>query len=163
MKRYDLMHQINTRGTFVCSQACIPHLKKASNPHILNISPPLNMETRWFAPHVAYTMAKFGMSMCVLGMAGELANDGIAVNALWPRTTIATAAIKNLLGGDAAMRGSRKPEIMGDAAYAIFTKPSRAVTGKFFIDDEVLIADGKTDLSEYAVDPTATLLPDYFI
>jgi citronellol/citronellal dehydrogenase len=163
MKRYDLMHQINTRGTFACSQACIPHLKKSANPHILNISPPLNMETRWFAPHVAYTMAKFGMSMCVLGMSGEFKKDGIAVNALWPRTTIATAAIQNLLGGDAAMRGSRKPTIMGDAAHAIFTKPSREVTGKFFIDDEVLAAEGKTDLSEYAVDPTAQLFPDYFI
>jgi citronellol/citronellal dehydrogenase len=163
MKRFDLMHQINTRGTFVTSQACIPHLKKAQNPHILNISPPLNMETRWFAPHVAYTMAKFGMSMCVLGMSGELQKYGIAVNALWPRTTIATAAIQNLLGGDAAMRGSRKPSIMGDAAYAIFSKPSREVTGKFFIDDEVLAADGKTDLTEYAVDPTAQLFPDYFI
>jgi citronellol/citronellal dehydrogenase len=163
MKKYDLMHQINTRGTFLCSQACIPHLKKAANPHILNISPPLNMETRWFAPHVAYTMAKYGMSMCVLGMAGELKPAGIAVNALWPRTTVATAAIKNLLGGDAAMRGSRKPEIMGDAAYAILTKPSRELTGKFLIDDEVLAAEGKTDLSEYAVDPSAPLLPDFFI
>src|SRR5215510_10273478 len=163
MKRYDLMHQINTRGTFVCSQACIPFLRKASNPHILNISPPLNMEERWFAPHVAYTMAKFGMSMCVLGMAGELRRDGIAVNALWPRTTIATAAIQNLLGGEAAMRGSRKPAIMGDAAHAILTKPSREFTGKFCIDDEVLIAEGKRDLSEYAMDPNAQLLPDYFI
>jgi citronellol/citronellal dehydrogenase len=163
MKRFDLMHQINTRGTFCTSQACIPHLKKAANPHILNISPPLNMETRWFAPHVAYTMAKFGMSMCVLGMSGEFKKDGIAVNALWPRTTIATAAIQNLLGGDAAMRGSRKPSIMGDAAYAIFSKPSREVTGKFFIDDEVMHGEGKTDLSEYAVDPTAQLFPDYFI
>ena len=167
MKRYDLMHGINTRGTFVCSQACIPHLKKAAlahgQAHVLMISPPLNMETRWFAPHVAYTMAKFGMSMCVLGMAGEFKRDGVAFNALWPRTTIATAAIKNLLGGDAAMKASRKPEIMGDAAYAIITKPSREVTGNFFIDDEVLIKEGKTDLSEYAVDPTAQLLPDYFI
>ncbi len=167
MKRYDLMHQINTRGTFACSQACIPHLKKAAAAHgaahILNISPPLNMETRWFAPHVAYTMAKFGMSMCVLGMAGEFKGAGVAVNALWPRTTIATAAIKNLLGGDAGMRGSRKPEIMGDAAHAILSKQSRDFTGKFLIDDEVLQAEGKTDLSEYAVDPTAQLLPDYFI
>src|SRR3954469_25857459 len=119
MKRFDLMHQINTRGTFACSQACIPHLKKSSNPHILNLSPPLNMETRWFAPHVAYTMAKFGMSMCVLGMAGEFKREGIAFNALWPRTTIATAAVQNLLGGDQAMKGSRSPAIMGDAAYAI--------------------------------------------
>ena len=163
MKRYDLMHQINTRGTFVCSKACIPFLKKASNPHILNISPPLNMEERWFAPHVAYTMAKFGMSMCVLGMAGELRRDGIAVNALWPRTAIATAAVQNLLGGEAAMRGSRKPAIMGDAAHAILTKPSREFTGKFCIDDEVLKAEGKTDLGEYAMDPNAQLLPDYFI
>jgi citronellol/citronellal dehydrogenase len=163
MKRYDLMHQINTRGTFLCSQACIPALKKASNPHILNISPPLNMEERWFAPHVAYTMAKYGMSMCVLGMAGELRRDGIAVNALWPRTAIATAAVQNLLGGEAAMRGSRKPAIMADAAYAIVTRSSREVTGKFFIDDEVLAAEGKTDLSEYAMDPNAQLLPDYFI
>jgi citronellol/citronellal dehydrogenase len=163
MKRYDLMHQINTRGTFACSQACIPHLRKAPNPHILNISPPLNMETRWFAPHVAYTMAKFGMSMCVLGMAGELKKDGIAVNALWPRTVIATAAVKNLLGGDTVIRGSRKPDIMGDAARAILIKPSRDYTGKFLIDDEVLRAEGKTDLSEYAVDPTAELLPDFFI
>jgi citronellol/citronellal dehydrogenase len=163
MKRYDLMHQINTRGTFVCSQACLPFLKKASNPHILNISPPLNMEERWFAPHVAYTMAKYGMSMCVLGMAGELRRDGIAVNALWPRTAIATAAVQNLLGGEAAMRGSRKPAIMGDAAHAILTKPSREFTGKFCIDDEVLKAEGKTDLGEYAMDPNAQLLPDYFI
>src|ERR1700755_2362847 len=140
MKRYDLMHQINTRGTFVCSQAAIPHLKKAENPHILNISPPLNMEERWFAQHVAYTMAKFGMSMCVLGMAGELRGAGIAVNALWPRTAIATAAVKNLLGGDSSIRGSRKPEIMGDAAHAIFTKPAREFTGQFCIDDEVLAA-----------------------
>ncbi|HEX4422643.1 MAG TPA: NAD(P)-dependent oxidoreductase [Kofleriaceae bacterium] len=163
MKRYDLMHQINTRGTFVCSQAAIPHLKKAANPHILNISPPLNMEERWFAPHVAYTMAKFGMSMCVLGMAGELRRDGIAVNALWPRTAIATAAVQNLLGGEFAIRGSRKPAIMADAAYAILTTPARERTGQFCIDDEVLAAAGKTDLSEYAMDPTAQLLPDYFI
>jgi citronellol/citronellal dehydrogenase len=163
LKRYDLMHGINTRGTFACSQACAPHLKKSSNPHVLNISPPLNMEARWFAPHVAYTMAKFGMSMCVLGMAEEFRRDGIAFNALWPRTTIATAAIQNLLGGDAAMKSSRKPSIMADAAHAILCKPSREVTGNFFIDDEVLAREGVTDLSSYAVDPTAKLLPDYFI
>ena len=163
MKRYDLMHGINTRGTFLCSKLCVPHLKKAQNPHVLNISPPLNMETRWFAPHVAYTMAKFGMSLCVLGMAGEFKQAGIAFNALWPRTTIATAAVKNLLGGDQAIRGSRKPEIMGDAAYVIFNRPSREVTGNFFIDDEVLVSSGKKDLSEYAVDPTAKLLPDFFV
>ena len=162
MKRYDLMHSINTRGTFLCSKLCIPHLKKASNPHVLNLSPPLNMETRWFAPHVAYTMAKFGMSMCVLGMAGEFKGQ-IAFNALWPRTTIATAAVKNLLGGDQVIKGSRKPEIMGDAAHVILTRPSRECTGNFFIDDEVMASVGKTDLSEYAVDPTAQLVPDFFV
>jgi citronellol/citronellal dehydrogenase len=163
MKRYDLMHGINTRGTFLCSKLCIPHLKKAQNPHVLNLSPPLNMETKWFAPHVAYTMAKFGMSMCVLGMAGEFKSAGIAFNALWPRTTIATAAIKNLLGGDQMMKASRKPEIMADAAYVIFNRPSRECTGNFFIDDDVLKSAGKTDLSEYAVDPTAQLMPDFFV
>ncbi len=163
MKRYDLMHQVNTRGTFLCSQKCIPHLKKSSNPHILNLSPPLNMEARWFAPHVAYTMAKYGMSMCVLGMAEEFRADGIAVNALWPRTTIATAAISNLLGGDAAMKRSRKPEIMADAAHVILCRPSREHTGHFFIDDEVLASEGVTDLSSYANDPDAELIPDFFI
>lgn len=163
MKRYDLMHQINTRGTFLCSKLCIPHLKKAANPHVLNLSPPLNMETRWFAPHVAYTMAKFGMSMCVLGMAGEYKSAGIAFNALWPRTTIATAAINNLLGGNAMMKASRKPEIMADAAHVIFNRPAKECTGNFFIDDEVLASAGKTDLSEYAVDPTQTLMPDFFV
>ncbi|MDX2088898.1 MAG: NAD(P)-dependent oxidoreductase [Kofleriaceae bacterium] len=167
MKRYDLMHSINTRGTFVVSKTCIPHLRKAAqaggNAHILNLSPPLNMETRWFAPHVAYTMAKFGMSMCVLGMAGELKRDGIGVNALWPRTTIATSAIQNLLGGDQVMKGSRKPEIMGDAAWEIFNKNSRECTGNFFIDDEVLTAAGKTDLSEYSMTPGAQLIPDFFV
>jgi citronellol/citronellal dehydrogenase len=167
MKRYDLMHSINTRGTFVCSQLCIPHLRKAAqaggNAHVLNLSPPLNMETKWFAPHVAYTMAKFGMSMCVLGMAGEFKREGIAFNALWPRTTIATAAIQNLLGGDQAMKGSRSPAIMADAAHAIFNKSSRDVTGNFFIDDEVLAAEGKTDLSEYSMTPGAQLLPDFFV
>jgi len=163
MKRYDLMHSINTRGTFVCSQACIPFLKKAANPHVLMLSPPLNMETRWFAPHVAYTMAKFGMSMCVLGMAGEFKNAGVAFNALWPRTAIATAAVKNLLGGDAAMKGSRSPEIMADAAYAIFNRPSRECTGNFFIDDDVLAAEGVTDLAQYQLDPNANLIPDFFI
>ncbi len=163
MKRYDLMHGINTRGTFVSSQACIPHLKQAANPHVLNLSPPLNMEARWFGPHVAYTMAKFGMSMCVLGMAEEFRRDGVAFNALWPRTTIATAAVQNLLGGDAMIRGSRKPEIMADAAHVIFSRPARECTGNFFIDDEVLASTGKTDLSEYAVDPTAQLFPDFFV
>jgi citronellol/citronellal dehydrogenase len=163
MKRYDLMHRINTRGTFLCSQVCIPHLKNSSNPHILNLSPPLNMEARWFAPHVAYTMAKFGMSMCVLGMAEELKRDGIAVNALWPRTTIATAAVQNLLGGEKMVAGSRKPEIMGDAAHWILTRPSREFTGNFCIDDETMAKAGKTDLSEYAVTPGAPLFPDFFV
>jgi citronellol/citronellal dehydrogenase len=162
MKRYDLMHGINTRGTFVTSKACIPYLKKAANPHVLNLSPPLNMEERWFAPHVAYTMAKFGMSMCVLGMAGEFRKDGIAFNALWPRTTIATAAVQNLLGGDAMIRGSRKPEIMADAAYVIFNKPAKETTGNFFIDEDVLTQAGVTDFSHYAIDPTAKLFPDFF-
>lgn len=163
MKRYDLMHGINTRGTFVCSKACIPHLKKAQNPHILNLSPPLNMEARWFAPHVAYTMAKFGMSMCALGMAEEFRGDGIAVNTLWPRTVIATAAVQNLLGGEAAISRSRTPEIMADAAYVILTRPSREFTGNFCIDDDVLASAGITDLSKYQQTPGAELLPDFFV
>jgi citronellol/citronellal dehydrogenase len=163
MKRYDLMHQVNTRGTFLCSQQAIPHLKKAKNPHILNISPPLNMHERWFAPHVAYTMAKYGMSMCVLGMASELAPSGIAVNALWPRTAIATAAIENLLGGSDAMRRCRTPEIMADAAHAILRRPSRETTGQFFVDEDVLRADGCHDFARYAVDPTLEPLPDFFL
>jgi citronellol/citronellal dehydrogenase len=163
MKRYDLMHQVNTRGTYACSQACIPHLAKASNPHILNLSPPLNMEARWFAPHVAYTMAKFGMSMCVLGMAEELRGKHIAVNALWPRTAIATAAVQNLLGGDATMAGCRTPEIMADAAYIILTALSTERTGNFFVDDDVLASTGVTDLSKYAVTPGAALVPDFFV
>jgi citronellol/citronellal dehydrogenase len=163
MRRFDLMHQVNTRATFMVSKYCIPHLKRAPNPHVLAISPPLNMEPRWFGPHVAYSLAKYGMSICVLGMAAEFAGDGIAVNALWPRTTIATAAVRNLLGGDEMVRRSRKPEVMGDAAHAILTRPSRAFTGNFCIDDEVLAAAGITDLSAYAVDPTAELAPDFFI
>jgi citronellol/citronellal dehydrogenase len=163
MKRFDLMHQINTRGTFACSQACIPHLARAENPHILNLSPPLNMEAKWFAPHVAYTMAKYGMSMCVLGMAEELKGQGIAVNALWPKTVIATAAVQNLLGGDATVRRSRRPEIMGDAAHVILTQPSRSYSGKFLIDEDVLRAAGVTDFAPYQYEPGADLLPDFFI
>ena len=163
MKRYDLMHQINTRGTFACSQACIPHLAKAKNPHILNLSPPLNMEARWFGPHVAYTMAKFGMSMCVLGMAEELRPKKIAVNALWPRTAIATAAVQNLLGGDQAMAGCRTPEIMADAAHVILTRSSAEHTGQFLIDDVVLASIGVTDLDRYAMTPGAPLVPDFFV
>ena len=163
MKRFDLMHQVNTRGTFLVSKTCIPFLLKAENPHILNLSAPLNMDEKWFAPHVAYTMAKFGMSMCVLGMAGEFRRQGIAVNALWPRTTIATAAVQNLLGGDELSRRSRTPEIMGDAAHVILTRPSREFTGNFCVDDEVLESAGITDLSAYAVDPSVELAPDFFV
>ena len=149
MKRYDLMQNINTRGTFLVSKACLLHLKGAENPHVLTLSPPLNMEPKWFGAHVAYTIAKYGMSMCTLGMAEEFRSDGVAFNSLWPRTIIATAAVQNLLGGDAAMARSRSPEIMGDAAHEIFTRPSRECTGNFFIDDEVLAEAGKTDLGEY--------------
>jgi citronellol/citronellal dehydrogenase len=163
MKRYDLMHHINTRGTFLCSQKAIPFLAKAPSPHILNISPPLNMEERWFAPHVAYTMAKYGMSMCVLGMAGELRERGIAVNALWPRTAIATAAIRNLLGGDEAIRRCRKPEIMADAAHAILCRPAGDCTGRFLVDEDVLREQGVTDFGRYAVDPAAEIVPDFFL
>lgn len=163
MRRFDLMHQINTRGTFLVSKTCIPHLLDSTNPHILNLSAPLNMQEKWFAPHVAYTMAKFGMSMCVLGMAGEFREQGIAVNALWPRTTIATAAVQNLLGGDEISKRSRKPEIMGDAAHIILTRPSREFSGNFCIDDDVLESAGITDLSSYAVDPTMELMPDFFV
>jgi citronellol/citronellal dehydrogenase len=164
MKRYDLMHSINTRGTFLVSKTCIPHLKKAANPHVLNMSPPLNMETRWFSPHVAYTMAKFGMSMCVLGMAGEYKAAGIAFNALWPRTVIATAAVQNLLGGESSMKASRTPEILADAAYIIFNRSSKECTGNFFVDDTLLASEGKTDLSEYSTTPGSTsFLPDFFV
>jgi len=162
MRHFDLMHQVNARGTFLVSRTCIPWLEKAQNPHILTLAPPLNMLEKWFAPHVAYSMAKFGMSMCVLGMAGEFRDQGIAVNALWPRTTIATAAV-NMLGGDELMRHSRKPGIMADAAYAILTRPSREFSGNFCIDDDVLEAEGITDLDAYAVDPAAQPAPDFFV
>jgi citronellol/citronellal dehydrogenase len=162
MKRYDLMHAVNVRGTFLVSQTCLPHLLKSTNPHILNISPPLNLAPEWFGRHLAYTMSKYGMSMCALGMADELRERGVAVNALWPATVIATAAVQNLLGGDAIIRRSRKPEIMADAAHAILTRESRTCTGNFFSDEEVLHSIGITDLRHYAVDPTADLLPDIF-
>ena len=163
MKRYDLMQQINTRGTFVVSKWAIPHLQKAANPHILMISPPLDMKEKWFAPHTAYTIAKFGMSLVVLGLAGELRNKGIAVNALWPRTVIATAAVNNLLGGEALMRAARKPEIMADAAYAVFAKPAREFTGNFLIDDTFLSENGVTDFEPYRVDPAQKLVQDFFV
>ena len=165
MKRYDLMHNINTRGTFVCSQACLPHLLKAENPHVLNLSPPLNMDPKWFAPHVAYTMAKYGMSMCVLGMSGEFAGK-VAFNGLWPRTAIATAAVANILGGDRMMKHSRTPEILSDAAYYILQRDAKTTTGNFFIDDEVLASEGITDLSGYKVTPgmdDSELVRDFFV
>ena len=163
MKRFDLMHQINARGTFVVSKWAIPHLAKAANPHILMISPPLDMKEKWFAPHTAYSMAKFGMSLVVLGLAGELRSKGIAVNALWPRTLIATTAVQNLLGGAAMAARGRKPEIVADAAYAIFNKPSHQFTGRFVIDDSFLAENGVTDFDHYRVDPTQTLAPDFFV
>jgi citronellol/citronellal dehydrogenase len=163
MKRYDLMHQINTRGTFLTSKACLPHLKRASNPHVLMISPPLDMSPRWFGPHVAYTMAKFGMSMCVLGMAAEFKEDGVAFNALWPRTGIATAAIQFALGGEQGMRQCRTPQIMADAAHAVFEKPARTFSGNFLIDDTFLYGEGVRDFEVYRVDPTHPLMPDFFV
>jgi len=163
MKRFDLMHGVNVRGTFAVTQACLPHLARSDNPHVLNIAPPLNMDARWFGPHVAYTMAKYGMSMCVLGMSEEFRETGIAVNALWPRTTIATAAIKNILGGDEMMRRSRKPDIMADAAWHILTGEARAGTGRFLIDEDVLRGAGVDDFTPYAVDPSASLEPDLFL
>ncbi|WP_374443752.1 SDR family oxidoreductase [Stella sp.] len=164
MKRFDLMHQVNARGTFLCSQACIPALRRSPNPHILTLSPPLNLNPRWFRGHAAYTMAKYGMSMCVLGMAEEFRADGIAVNALWPRTGIATAAIRNLLGGEAAVARCRTPDIMADAAHWILTRPARETTGNFFIDEDVMRRAGVADLDRYAVVPgTKDFLPDFFL
>jgi citronellol/citronellal dehydrogenase len=163
MRRFDLMHQVNTRGTFLVSKYAIPHLERAANPHILMLSPPLDMREKWFAPHTAYSIAKFGMSLVALGLAGELRPKGIAVNALWPRTTIATAAIKNLLGGDEVMRRSRTPAILADAAHAIFLKPARTFTGNFLIDDTFLAAEGATDFARYRVDASEPLAPDFFV
>ncbi|HEX9905944.1 MAG TPA: NAD(P)-dependent oxidoreductase [Propylenella sp.] len=163
MKRFDLMHQINTRGAFMVTKYALPWLEKASNPHVLMLSPPLDMRERWFAPHLAYSMAKYGMSLCVLGFAGEFRTRGIAVNALWPRTTIGTAAIRNVVGGEAMMRASRKPEILADAAWLVFRKPAREFTGNFLIDDTFLAAEGVTDLDRYRIDPTVPLQPDFFV
>mgnify|MGYP003326022276 CR=1 FL=1 len=163
MKRYDLMNQINARGTFLTSKKCIPFLLKAENPHILNISPPLDMNPDWFSGHVAYSMAKFGMSLCVLGMAAEFKDDGVAVNALWPRTAIATAAVKNVLGGEQLVNISRGPEIMADAAYVILTKPSKEFSGNFCIDDTLLAENGVSDFSVYADVPFDQLAPDFFV
>lgn len=163
MKMYDLMQDINTRGTFVVSRACVPHLKQSENPHVLTLSPPLNLAPHWFQNHVAYTIAKYGMSMCTLGMSREFAADGIAFNSLWPRTIIATAAVQNLLGGDEAMRQARRPEILADAAYEVLTRDSRKATGNFYIDDEVLAEAGVTDLSPYAFLEGAQLQRDIFL
>jgi citronellol/citronellal dehydrogenase len=162
MKRFDLMWGVNARGTYVCSQACIPHLKKSPNPHILTLSPPLNMDPKWFKSHVAYTMAKYGMSLCVLGMAEEFRADGIAINALWPRTVIYTAALA-MLGGLIKPENCRKPEIVADAAHVVLTRDSRCCTGNFYIDDDVLREAGVTDLEKYAVQPGERLLPDLFL
>ncbi len=163
MKRFDLMHSVNVRATYMASQQCIPHLLKSANPHILNISPPLNLEPKWFSGHVAYTMAKYGMSQCVLGMAEEFREAGIGVNALWPQTAIATAAVKNLLGGDDAIRCCRKPDIMSDAAHVVLTRESRTCTGNFFVDEALLKEEGVDDFTGYAVDPNAKLMPDFFL
>jgi len=163
MKRFDLMHQINVRGSFTVSKYAIPHLARAANPHILMLSPPLDMTEKWFASHTAYTISKFGMSMVALGLAGEVRAKGIAVNTLWPRTIIATAAIRNLLGGDTMIRRSRKPEILADAAYLIFQKPAKAFTGQFLIDDNFLAGEGVRDFDGYRVDPSQPLTLDFFV
>lgn len=165
MKSYDLMHQINSRGTFMASKLCLPHLRKAENPHILNLAPPLNMAPHWFGRHVAYTMAKYGMSLCVLGMADEYKGK-VAVNALWPKTVINTAAVQNQLGGVPAVQAARQPSIMADAAYAILTRPVAAASGQFFVDEEILRDTGVSDFSGYRVDPNLEdnqLLPDFFL
>jgi citronellol/citronellal dehydrogenase len=163
MKRFDLMHQINARGTFAVSKFALPYLERSANPHILMLSPPLDMKEKWFAGHTAYSMAKFGMSLVVLGLAGELRSKAIAVNALWPRTTIATAAVRNLLGGDAMIRASRKPDIIADAAHALFLKEARNFTGQFLIDDTFLREEGISDFEHYRLDPSVPLQPDFFV
>jgi citronellol/citronellal dehydrogenase len=163
MRRFDLMHQVNARGTFMVSKHAIPHLEEAANPHILMLSPPLDLKEKWFAGHTAYSMAKYGMSLVVLGLAGELRPKGIAVNALWPRTIIATSAVKNLLGGDAVMRRARTPDILADAACRIFMKPAKSFTGQFLIDDTFLAGEGVTDFDRYRVDPHEALAPDFFV
>ena len=163
MKRFDLMQGVNVRGTFLCSKSCLPFLLKAQNPHILTLSPPLTLKPEWFAGHVAYSLSKYGMSLCTLGLAAELAPQGVAVNSLWPKTIIATAAVENLFGGGAALKRCRQPEIMADAAHAILTRPSRELSGRFLIDEDVLREAGVTDFTHYAVDPTQEPLPDLFV
>jgi citronellol/citronellal dehydrogenase len=164
MKRFDLMLGVNTRGTFLVTKTCLPHLRKAENPHVLMLSPPLDMQPEWFAGHVAYSIAKYGMSMCVLGLAAELKGDGIAVNALWPRTTVATAAIRNVLGGEAVVRMSRTPDIVADAAHLVFQQPAKGFTGNFLIDDSFLHEQGGvTDFAAYSIVPGTPLAPDFFV
>jgi citronellol/citronellal dehydrogenase len=163
MRRYDLIQQINTRGTFVASRACLPYLQRAANPHILTLSPPLDLRPKWFAGHLAYSLSKYGMSLCMLGLAEEFRAAGVACNALWPRTTIATAAVEFALGGREMMRRSRKPEIVADAAYVILDRPARECTGQFFIDDSVLFDAGVRDFGAYSVEPGGRLLGDIFI
>jgi len=162
MKRFDLMHQVNVRATFAASQACIPHLARAENPHILVLSPPLSLNPRWFSNHLAYTLSKYGMSLCVLGLAGELAGHGVGVNALWPRTVIATAALNNM-GGDETARHGRTPDIVADAAMVILNREARACTGNFFVDEDVLRAEGVTEFGRYAVRPGEALMRDLFL
>ncbi|HZE66031.1 MAG TPA: NAD(P)-dependent oxidoreductase [Sporichthyaceae bacterium] len=163
MKRYDLMQSINARGTFLLSRACIPHLKQGTNPHILTLSPPISLKPEWLGAHVGYTVAKFGMTLIGLGLAAELADAGVASNTLWPRTLVATAAVRNLLGGDDAIAAARKPEVYSDAAYKILTSPSRECTGNQFLCEDVLLAHGVTDLSVYDVVPGGTLFPDLYV
>jgi citronellol/citronellal dehydrogenase len=163
MRRYDLMQQVNVRGTFLTTRACLPYLKEAANPHVLTLSPPLNLEPQWFGAHLAYALAKYGMSLCMLGLAEEYRAAGVACNALWPRTTIATAAVEFALGGEPMLRRSRRPEIVADAACAILNRPARECTGNFFIDDDVLYAAGVRDFDRYSVEPGAALLADIFI
>jgi len=165
VKSYDLMHTINTRGTYMTTRACLPHLLKSKNPHVLNISPPLSMDPKWFKNHTAYTMAKYGMSMCVLGMSAEFADQGVGINALWPKTAIATAAVQNLLGGDEMVQRSRTPEIMADSAWAILTRDSRKCNGNFFVDEAVLLAEGQTNFDQYLINPKykGSLVLDFFL
>ena len=162
IKRWDLMHQVNARGTFLVTQKCLPWLEKSENPHILALSPPLDMKQKWFAPHVAYTSAKFGMSLCILGWSGEFAGK-IAANAIWPRTAIATAAVSNVLAGEEAFKNCRKPEILAETAYRVLTKPAARFSGNFLIDDTFLASEGVTDFDQYAVEPGHELLPDFFV
>lgn len=161
-KKWDLMHQVNARGTYVVTRACLPFLEKAENPHILALSPPLDMRAMWFGPHVAYTSAKFGMSLCILGWSDEFRGK-IAANAIWPRTAVATAAIANILAGEEAMKNCRKPEILAETAYRVLTKPAASFTGNFLIDDSFLVSEGVTDLEQYSMEPGVELLPDFFV